>query len=38
MYENAKVIPVEFVPRIRGKGMTESSRRGEFKYGIFDIL
>jgi hypothetical protein len=35
MYVNAKMIPVEAVPRIRKRGMKESS---EFKYYIFDTL
>jgi hypothetical protein len=32
------MIPVETVPRIRGGRMKESSREGEFKHDIFDIL
>jgi hypothetical protein len=38
MYVNAKMVPVETVPGIRGEGMKESSGGGEFKYGMFDIL
>jgi hypothetical protein len=37
MYVNAKMIPVETVPEIRGGGMKESSGVGEFNYDIFDI-
>jgi hypothetical protein len=35
---NAEMIPVETVPEIGGGVMKESSRRGEFKYDIFDTL
>jgi hypothetical protein len=35
---NEKMISVETVPRIRGRGMKETSGGGEFKYDIFDIL
>jgi hypothetical protein len=38
MYVNAKMIPVETVPGIKGGGMKESSRRSEFKYDIFYTL
>jgi hypothetical protein len=38
MYVNAKTIPVETVPGIRGGRMGERSRVGEFKYDIFDKL
>jgi hypothetical protein len=38
MYVNAKMISIETVPRIRGEGMKESSKGGEFKYDIIDIL
>jgi hypothetical protein len=38
MYVNAKVIPVETVPGIEGRGMKESSGGGEFKYDILDTL
>jgi hypothetical protein len=33
-----KMIPVETISRIRGRGMKGSSGGGEFKYNIFDIL
>jgi hypothetical protein len=32
------MIPVETVPGIRGGGMKESTRGGEFKYDVFDTL
>jgi hypothetical protein len=38
MYVNAKMIPVESVPGIRGEGMKEKSRVWEFKYDIFDTF
>jgi hypothetical protein len=38
MHVNAKMIPVETVPGIKGQGMKESSGGGEFKYDIFDTL
>jgi hypothetical protein len=38
MYVNAKMISIEPVPGIRGRGMKESSGGDEFKYKIFDIL
>jgi hypothetical protein len=38
MYVNAKMIPVETVPGIRGEGMKGSSGGDEFKYDIFDTL
>jgi hypothetical protein len=38
MYANAKMIPVETVLGIREVMMKESSRGGEFKYDIFDVL
>jgi hypothetical protein len=38
MYVNAKLIPVETVQGIRGRGMGENSARGQFKYDIFDTL
>jgi hypothetical protein len=38
MYVNAKMIPVETVPRFRGGGMKESSGVGKIKYNIFDTL
>jgi hypothetical protein len=38
VYINAKMIPAETVPGIRGGRMKESSRGGELKYDIFDTL
>jgi hypothetical protein len=38
VYVNAKMIPVETVPGIRGGVMGERSGEGEFKYDIFDTL
>jgi hypothetical protein len=38
MYVNANMKPNETVPGIRGRGMKESSRVGEFKDNIFDTL
>jgi hypothetical protein len=38
MYVNAKMIPVETLPGIWGRGMKERGRETEFKYDIFDIL
>jgi hypothetical protein len=38
MYLNAKMIPVETVPGIRGRGKKESSGGDVFKYDIFDTL
>jgi hypothetical protein len=38
MYVNAKMIPVETFPRIRGGKIGEKSRGWEFKYDIFDTL
>jgi hypothetical protein len=38
MYVNAKMVPVETVPGIRGEGMKDNSRDGEFKYDIFDTV
>jgi hypothetical protein len=38
MYINAKMIPVETVPEIRGAGIGNSSGRKEFKCNIFDTL
>jgi hypothetical protein len=35
---NAKMIPVETVPGIRGGRMKESSGGGEFKSNVFDTL
>jgi hypothetical protein len=36
MYVNAKMIPVETVPGMGGKGGWEREVEGEFKYDIFD--
>jgi hypothetical protein len=38
MHVNAKMIPVETVPGIRGGGMGENRGDGEFRYDIFDTL
>jgi hypothetical protein len=38
MYVNAKMIPVETVPRIGVGGMMESNGGGDFKYDIFNTL
>jgi hypothetical protein len=38
MYVNAKMIPVQTVPGIRGEGMKETSGGGELKYDIFDTF
>jgi hypothetical protein len=38
MYVNAKRIPVETVPGIKGWGMRERHARGKFKYDIFDTV
>jgi hypothetical protein len=38
MYVNAKTIPVETVPGIRGEGMGERNGGRESKYDIFDTL
>jgi hypothetical protein len=38
MYVNAKMIPVETVPGIRGGGGEKRSGGGEFKHDIFDTL
>jgi hypothetical protein len=38
MYVNAKMMPVETVPGIRGGGMKESSGGGDFKYDRSDTL
>jgi hypothetical protein len=38
MYVNAKIVPVETAPGIRGGRMKDSSGGGEFKYEIFDTL
>jgi hypothetical protein len=36
MYVNAKMIPVETIPGIRGRRMGERSGGEDFKYDIFD--
>jgi hypothetical protein len=36
MYVNAKMIPIETVPGIRGGEEKEEQWRGEFKYDAFD--
>jgi hypothetical protein len=38
MYVNAKMIPVETIPGIRGEEMKESSGKGEFNYDIHNTL
>jgi hypothetical protein len=38
MYVNEKMILVETVPGIGGRGMKERGRGDEFKYDIFDTL
>jgi hypothetical protein len=38
MHVNAKMVPAETFPAIRGEGMKESSGGSELKYDIFDIL
>jgi hypothetical protein len=38
IYMNVKMIPAETVAGIRGGGMKEISRRGEFKYDTLDTL
>jgi hypothetical protein len=38
LYANAKMIPVETTPGIRGGGKKENSRGGEFMCDIFDTL
>jgi hypothetical protein len=38
MYVNAKMIPVEGIPGIRGVGMARNSGGGHIKYDIFDTL
>jgi uncharacterized protein (DUF433 family) len=35
---NGQIIPVETVPEMRGGGIKENDRKGEFKCDIFDIL
>jgi hypothetical protein len=36
LYVNAKMTPVETIPRIGGGGIKETGGGGEFKYDIFD--
>jgi hypothetical protein len=38
VYINAKMIPVETVQGIRGRGMKENSGGGKFKYDVFDTV
>jgi hypothetical protein len=38
MYVNAKMMPVETVPGIRGGVIRDNSEGREFKYDIFDTL
>jgi hypothetical protein len=38
MYTSGKMISVETIPGRGGVGVKENGGRGEFKYGIFDIL
>jgi hypothetical protein len=38
VYANAKMIPLETVPGIKGGGIKERGGVGEFKYDIFDTL
>jgi hypothetical protein len=38
MYVNAKMIPVEIVPGIRGGWIKDSSGWGDFKYDVFDTF
>jgi hypothetical protein len=38
MYVNRKMIPVETIPRIGGKGIKENDGRDKVKYDIFDML
>jgi hypothetical protein len=38
MFVNAKMIPVETIPGIRGGGREESSKGSEFKYDILNTL
>jgi hypothetical protein len=38
MYVNAKMIPVETIPRIGRRGIKKNDGGGEFKYDIFDTL
>jgi hypothetical protein len=38
MYVNAKMIPVETIPRMGEGGIKKHSGGGEIKYDIFDTL
>jgi hypothetical protein len=38
MHVNAKMVPIETIPAIRGGEMKESSGGSEFKYGTTDTL
>jgi hypothetical protein len=38
MYINAKMTPVETIPRIRGGGIKDRGGGDEFRYDIFDTL
>jgi transglutaminase-like putative cysteine protease len=38
MYLNAKMIPAETVPGIRGGGIKESSGGSKFKYDVINTL
>jgi hypothetical protein len=37
MCVNGKMIPIETIPGIRGGGIKENDKGGEFKYDIFNI-
>jgi hypothetical protein len=37
MYVNEKMISVETIPGMGGGDLKENSRRGTFKYNIFDV-
>jgi hypothetical protein len=34
VYVNGKIIPVKTIPQMRGGGIKENDRRGEFNYDI----
>jgi hypothetical protein len=38
MFVNGKMIPVETIPGMEGRGIKENNGGSEFKYDIFDIL
>jgi hypothetical protein len=38
MHVNAKMVPIETIPAIRGGEMKESSGGSEFNYDMFDTL